>query len=151
MISTSQRRGTNLTTAPQFAFESAYRPSGLTLEEAHSTPPLPPVSYQPRLTLEAFAGTARPIIHPPLVPALAPAHPSGTNTPQTIHANASHSRPAHGKLRCPKCNGLHVRLSRPRTRFERFLNLLGPGVHRCHSCFYRYISLFGREIVRNSR
>jgi hypothetical protein len=52
---------------------------------------------------------------------------------------------------CPKCKGFHVRLSRPRTGFERFLNLLGLGIHRCHRCFYRYIPFFGRKIVRKSR
>ncbi len=51
-------------------------------------------------------------------------------------------------IACPKCEGHHVRLSRPHTPFERFLNLLGMGVHRRHRCFYRYIPFFGRKIVR---
>jgi hypothetical protein len=52
---------------------------------------------------------------------------------------------------CPKCKGYHVRLSRPRTRFERALNLFGVGIHRCHRCFYRYIPLLGRKIVHKPK
>ncbi len=62
-----------------------------------------------------------------------------------------HSRPILPDVMCPKCKGFEVRLSRPRTRFERFLNLLGIGVHRCHRCYYRYVPLLGRKIVRKAK
>ena len=121
--------------------------------------PVPP-PYPPPQPLEVYAGKAAPIINPPstLPPAAgdageekpeleAPARP-GINSPQTLRARGSHSRPVLKDVMCPKCRGFHVRLSRPRTKFERILSLLGIGVHRCHRCFYRYIPFFGRKIVR---
>lgn len=74
----------------------------------------------------------------------------GIDSPPTIRARGSHSRPVLKNVMCPKCKGYHVRLSRPRTGFERFLNLLGIGVYRCHRCFYRYVPLLGRKNVRKS-
>ncbi len=137
----------------------------------HAVPPPPPAAtYTTPQPLEVYAGKAQPIIHPPpaaLPPAAAPlepAHPAqagedatpsvstpGENSPPTARARRSHSRPVLKDVMCPKCRGYHVRLSRPRTRFERFLGLLGIGVHRCHRCFYRYIPLLGRKIVRKSK
>lgn len=137
--------------------------------------PPPPPSFPPPQPLAVFAGKAPPIINPPTVmpisggpesvapepaagaPEPAPTAPPppvakpGENSPPTVRAKGSHSRPILKDEMCPKCKGYHVRLSRPRTRFERFLNLLGIGVHRCHRCFYRYIPLLGRKIVRKSK
>lgn len=130
----------------------------------HLSPPPPPVTFPPPIPLEVFAGKAPPVINPPVVtasaaPAAPPAEPEaprdtnkpGANAPQTLRAKGSHSRPVLQDVMCPKCKGYHVRLSRPRTRFERFLSLLGMGVHRCHRCFYRYVPFFGRKIVRRSK
>jgi hypothetical protein len=126
-------------------------------------PPPPPVTFPPPQPLEVYAGKAAPVINPPLLPPssgmLAPlvegaprdTNKPGEHAPQTLRAKGSHSRPVLQEVMCPKCKGYHVRLSRPRTRFERLLNLFGMGVHRCHRCFYRYIPLFGRKIVRKSR
>lgn len=129
----------------------------------HVPPPAAPIAFPPPQPLEVFAGKAAPIINPPAVgptPAsslLAPietdaprdTNKPGTNAPQTLRAKGSHSRPVLKDVMCPKCKGYHVRLSRPRTKFERFLTLLGLGIHRCHRCFYRYIPFFGRKIVRS--
>jgi hypothetical protein len=124
--------------------------------------PPSPVTFPPPQPLAVYAGKAAPIINPPTVgpPAppvvdsvvepLDPARP-GDHSPQTRRAKGSHSRPVLQDIPCPKCKGFHVRLSRPRTRFERFLNLLGMGVHRCHRCFYRYVPIFGRKIVRKAK
>jgi hypothetical protein len=130
----------------------------------HIPPPPPPVTFPPPQPLEVFAGKAAPIINPPAAPApppeattappeAAPRDPGkpGAHSPATLRAKRSHSRPVLQDVACPKCKGFHVRLSRPRTTFERLLNLLGLGVHRCHRCFYRYIPFFGRKIVRKSR
>jgi hypothetical protein len=127
----------------------------------HIPPPPPPVAFPPPQPLAVYAGKAAPVINPPVLAGsslLAPVEgaPRDTNkpgehAPQTLRAKGSHSRPVLQEVMCPKCKGFHVRLSRPRTRFERFLNLLGMGVHRCHRCFYRYVPLFGRKIVRKSR
>jgi hypothetical protein len=127
----------------------------------HVAPP-PAVTFPPPQPLAVYAGKAAPIINPPAAPLPGnvppPAQPStpdpakpGDHSPQTKRAKGSHSRPVLKDIPCPKCKGFHVRLSRPRTRFERFLNLLGMGVHRCHRCFYRYIPFFGRKIVRKPR
>ncbi len=132
--------------------------------------PLPPAAtYTTPQPLEVFAGKAQPIINPPpaSMPPAAPREPvqagparasdaasairPGEDSPPTARARRSHSRPILKDVMCPKCHGYHVRLSRPRTRFERFLSLLGIGVHRCHRCFYRYIPLLGRKIVRQSK
>lgn len=138
-------------------------PSLFAVPPAPAAPPLLPP--QP---LEVYAGKAPPIINPPIVPPVAippetsqPAAPvfgSGTrgvkpgeNSPPTVRARGSHSRPVLKDVICPKCKGYHVRLSRPRTRFERLLSLLGIGVHRCHRCFYRYIPVLGRKIVQKSK
>jgi hypothetical protein len=121
--------------------------------------PSPAANYPPPQPLEVYAGKAAPIINPPSValpgnvppptPATTPDPlKPGEHSPQTKRAKGSHSRPVLKDVMCPKCKGFHVRLSRPRTRFERLLNLLGMGVHRCHRCFYRYIPFFGRKIVR---
>jgi hypothetical protein len=138
--------------AKQFSSE----PAGLQLV---APPPTPPVFLPPQ-PLEVYAGKAPPIIHPPGLPLPAPNEPPeetpdpnapakpGANAPQTVRARGSHSRPVLKDVACPKCKGFHVRLSRPRTRFEHILSLLGIGVHRCHRCFYRYIPFFGRKIVR---
>lgn len=126
----------------------------------HLPPPPPPIPFPPPQPLEVYAGKAQPVIAPPVpgknfsAPPESPLKDSnkpGENAPQTLRAKASHSRPVLLDVMCPKCKGYHVRLSRPRTRFERFLNLLGLGVHRCHRCFYRYIPFFGRKIVRKTR
>lgn len=126
--------------------------------------PTPPASipFSPPQPLAVFAGTAAPIINPPTIggvtapaddPPTAPLDPAkpGSHSAQTKRAKGSHSRPMLQDIACPKCKGFHVRLSRPRTHFERFLNLLGMGVHRCHRCFYRYIPLLGRKIVRKAK
>jgi len=127
-------------------------------QAAPSPPPMAPP--QP---LEVYAGKAPPVINPPGVSSVAPAEaadaaraasPSakpGEHSPPTVRAKSSHSRPVLKDVMCPKCKGYHVRLSRPRTRFERFLSLLGIGVHRCHRCFYRYVPILGRKIVRQSK
>jgi hypothetical protein len=137
--------------AKQFSSE----PAGLQI----IAPPAPP-AFPPPQPLEVYAGKAAPVINPPGVPLPttgdpaeeqpAPDSPSkpGANAPQTVRARGSHSRPVLKDVMCPKCKGYHVRLSRPRTRFERILSLAGIGVHRCHRCFYRYIPFFGRKIVR---
>jgi len=126
-------------------------------------PPPPPVTFPPPQPLAVYAGKIAPVIHPPaatpgssmLAPPIEGPHRDtnkpGEHAPQTVRAKGSHSRPVLLDVMCPKCKGFHVRLSRPRTRFERLLNLLGIGVHRCHRCFYRYIPIFGRKIVRKSR
>jgi hypothetical protein len=131
-------------------------------------PPPPPPSFPPTQTLEVFAGKAPPIINPPLsAPISAPTDPAGSATPEadqgagaakpgehsppTVRARGSHSRPILKDVMCPKCKGYHVRLSRPRTRFERILNLFGIGIHRCHRCFYRYIPVLGRKIVHKPK
>jgi hypothetical protein len=127
----------------------------------HAAPP-PAITFPPPQPLEVYAGKAAPIINPP--PAAIPQNPAletpkpppdpakpGDHSPQTRRAKGSHSRPVLQDVMCPKCKGQHVRLSRPRSRFERFLNLFGMGVHRCHRCFYRYIPFFGRKIVRRSK
>jgi len=119
----------------------------------------PPVTFPPPQPLAVFAGKAAPVMNPPV--AAPPASPPedaaattpdlakpGENSPQTRRAKTSRSRPVLKEVMCPKCKGYHVRLSRPRTPFERFLNLLGMGVHRCHRCFYRYVPFFGRKMVR---
>jgi hypothetical protein len=122
----------------------------------------PSVSYPPPQPLAVFAGKAPPIINPPtMIPGKdltarpeevrVPMDKPGDKAPQTLRAKGSHSRPVLQDVMCPKCKGYHVRLSRPRTRVERFLNMLGMGVHRCHRCFYRYIPFFGRKIVRKIR
>lgn len=129
-----------------------------------AVPPPAPVSFPPSQPLEVFAGKAPPVINPPTVmPTYTPAsslldtqpppppEKPGEHAPATVRARRSHSRPILKDEMCPKCKGYHVRLSRPRTRFERFLNLLGIGVHRCHRCFYRYIPLLGRKIVRKPK
>jgi hypothetical protein len=129
--------------------------------QVHVAPPPPPLL--PPQPLEVYAGKAAPIINPPnvLIPATGdaagenidpemPARP-GMDSPQTQRARGSHSRPILKDVMCPKCRGFHVRLSRPRTKVERMLGLLGIGVHRCHRCFYRYIPFFGRKIVRKMR
>jgi hypothetical protein len=125
--------------------------------------PQAPLTFPPPQPLEVYAGKVAPIINPPSLPPassmLAPpvegaprdTNKPGAHAPQTLRAKGSHSRPVLQDVMCPKCKGFHVRLSRPRTRFERILNLFGMGVHRCHRCFYRYIPLFGRKIVRKSR
>ena len=125
----------------------------------HVAPPPAPITFPPPQTLEVFAGKAAPIINPPAPNAPAalddgheeqdPLKP-GLTSPPTVRARGSHSRPILQDVMCPKCKGFHVRLSRPRTGFERFLNLLGMGVHRCHRCFYRYIPFFGRKLVRKA-
>jgi hypothetical protein len=138
--------------AKQFSSETA----GLQLAPV---PPSPPVFLPPQ-PLDVYAGKAAPIINPPGLPlpvtaepveekpeSEAPATP-GVDSPQTRRARGSHSRPVLKDVMCPKCKGFHVRLSRPRTRFERILSVVGIGVHRCHRCFYRYIPFFGRKIVR---
>jgi hypothetical protein len=142
--------------------------------------PAPP-AFPAGQTLEVYAGKAPPIINPPagtpetastletdpvppeavlLDPPVAdeeeqgtepPAARPGEHSPPTVRARGSHSRPVLKDVMCPKCKGYHVRLSRPRTRFERLLNLMGIGVHRCHRCFYRYIPLLGRKIVRKAK
>jgi hypothetical protein len=132
--------------------------------------PPPTPSFTPTQSLEVYAGKAPPIINPPVAvpivahaetaatePAAAPAEEAaaaakpGENSPPTVRARGSHSRPVLKDVMCPKCNGYHVRLSRPRTRFERILNLFGVGIHRCHRCFYRYIPVLGRKIVRKPK
>lgn len=123
----------------------------------HVPAPPPVVNYPPPQPLAVYAGKAPPIINPPAAaPADAPPAPPdvakpGENSPLTRRAQGSHSRPVLQHVMCPKCKGYHVRLSRPRTTFERCLNLLGMGVHRCHRCFYRYVPIFGRKLVRKSR
>jgi hypothetical protein len=123
-------------------------------------PPPRAVEYPPPQPLAVYAGKVSPIINPPpATPAAAGPAPAikteqskpGEHSPQTRRAKGSHSRPVLKDVVCPKCKGYHVRLSRPRTGFERFLNLLGMGVHRCHRCFYRYIPFFGRKIVRKAK
>jgi serine/threonine protein kinase len=127
-------------------------------------PPPPPPSFPPPQPLDVFAGKAAPIINPPVVnppvvPAIGPPRTApppplqkpGENSPATVRARGSHSRPVLKDVMCPKCKGYHVRLSRPRTHFERFLNLLGIGIHRCHRCFYRYIPILGRKIVHKPK
>ena len=131
----------------------------LTTDRA-SIPVAPPVTFPPPQPLAVYAGKTAPIINPPSVPlppsdAPAPDPPSdpaspGEHSVETRRALGSHSRPMLKDVACPKCKGFHVRLSRPRTAFERFLNLLGMGVHRCHRCFYRYIPFFGRKFVHKS-
>jgi hypothetical protein len=123
----------------------------------HIAPP-PPVTFPPPQRLEVYAGKAAPVIYPPAVSpqtadAATPPDPAkpGEHSTQTRRAKGSHSRPVLQDVMCPKCKGYHVRLSRPRTRFERLLNLLGIGVHRCHRCFYRYVPFFGRKFVRRSK
>jgi hypothetical protein len=142
----------------------------------HLPPPPPVKTFPAPLPLEVYAGKAAPVIQPPTAepPNAAPGAPlpppdgatpaapkspeapesadgtPGDDSPPTRRAKGSHSRPVLADVACPKCKGYHVRLSRPRTRFERFLSLLGLGVHRCHRCFYRYIPLLGRKIVRKS-
>jgi hypothetical protein len=122
--------------------------------------PPPPPSFTPTQSLEVYAGKAPPIINPPVAALAAAAPPAeqaapetkpGENSPPTVRARGSHSRPVLQDVMCPKCKGYHVRLSRPRTRFERILNLLGVGIHRCHRCFYRYIPVLGRKIVRKPK
>jgi len=122
-------------------------------------PAPPPVAYPPPQPLAVFAGKAAPIINPPGKDFTAQpdeiekpkdTNKPGEHAPQTLRAKRSHSRPVLKDVMCPKCKGYHVRLSRPRTNFERFLNLLGMGVHRCHRCFYRYIPVFGRKVVRRA-
>ncbi len=123
--------------------------------------PVPAAFPQPQ-PLAVFAGKAAPVIHPPVAspPAAAalpdpekqhplPADPStpGDDSPATRRALGSDLRPVLLDVACPKCNGFHVRLSRPRTAFERFLNILGIGIHRCHRCFYRYVPLLGRKMA----
>jgi hypothetical protein len=142
-------------------------------KDLHVPPPPPPTTFPVTQPLAVYAGKATPVINPPgasagpaiasAEPAEAPAIPAGDappppdplkpgeHSPQTKRAKGSHSRPVLKDVPCPKCKGFHVRLSRPRTRFERFLNLLGVGVHRCHRCFYRYVPIFGRKIVRKSK
>jgi len=129
-------------------------------EQLHLHVAPPPVAFPPPQPLEVYAGKAPPIIHPPAPNAPAPpppaegeedTHKPGLCSPPTLRARGSHSRPILQDVMCPKCKGFHVRLSRPRTRFERILNLLGMGVHRCHRCFYRYVPFFGRKIVRKAR
>lgn len=126
----------------------------------------PPIMFPAPQPLEVFAGTAAPVINPPAIQptskadanaaaaaaSMVPREDSkpGAHSPKTLRAKTSHSRPVLQDVMCPKCKGYHVRLSRPRTRFERLLNLVGIGVHRCHRCFYRYIPVFGRKIVRKS-
>jgi hypothetical protein len=135
--------------AKQFASE----PLGLPLLAAPG--PAHPVVLPPQ-PLEVYAGKAVPVINPPNLPPPSESEPAddgesvkpGLDAPQTVRARGSHSRPILKDVMCPKCKGFHVRLSRPRTRFERLLSLVGIGVHRCHRCFYRYIPLFGRKIVR---
>jgi hypothetical protein len=122
-------------------------------------PPPAPVTFPPPQPLAVYAGKVAPIINPPASSMLLPpvegaprdTNKPGEHAPQTLRAKGSHSRPVLQEVICPKCKGFHVRLSRPRTRFERLLNLLGIGVHRCHRCFYRYIPLFGRKIVQKAR
>jgi hypothetical protein len=133
-------------------------------------PPPSAPSFPPSQSLEVFAGKAPPVINPPVIslpapnpaeatPASAPpsteaaepAEKPGENSPPTVRARGSHSRPILKDVMCPKCKGYHVRLSRPRTRFERMLNLFGIGIHRCHRCFYRYIPLLGRKIVHKPK
>ena len=129
-------------------------------------PPPPPPNFPPTQPLEVYAGKAAPIINPPVVTSIVPPAEEGTatvwtappstekpgeNSPPTVRARGSHSRPILKDVMCPKCKGYHVRLSRPRTRFERLLNLLGIGIHRCHRCFYRYIPLLGRKIVQKPK
>ena len=120
----------------------------------------PPVPKPPALAPPAPAPPpAKPPEQPDPIPAMpeapakaaetVPARP-GIDSPATRRARGSHSRPILSHVVCPKCKGYQVRLSRPRTRFERFVNLLGIGVYRCHRCFYRYIPLLGRKIVRKS-
>jgi hypothetical protein len=131
--------------------------------------PPPPPSFPPAQPLEVYAGKVPPIINPPVVnppsvttEATAPATEAasgadstavkpGENSPPTVRARASHSRPVLKDVMCPKCKGYHVRLSRPRTRVERILNLFGVGIHRCHRCFYRYIPILGRKIIRRAK
>ncbi len=126
----------------------------------HVPPPPPPETFPPPQPLAVYAGKAPPVINPPAAaqppgvlqpPATPDPAKPGDHSPQTQRAKGSHSRPVLKDVMCPKCKGYHVRLSRPRTGFERFLNLLGMGVHRCHRCFYRYIPFFGRKIVRKIR
>jgi hypothetical protein len=127
----------------------------------HVPAPPPPVTFPPPQPLAVYAGNAAPVINPPrgesksplTDPPATPLDPAkpGDHSPQTKRARGSHSRPVLKDIACPKCKGFHVRLSRPRTGFERFLNLLGMGVHRCHRCFYRYIPMFGRKIVRKAK
>jgi hypothetical protein len=162
--------------AKQFSPETA----GIQIAPPPPPPPPPsPVLMSPPQPLEVFAGTAPPVINPPAVrpttpfpappqapepagaeatveidpPAVTPSEPAA-QPPAGSTARPSgrtHSRPILKDVVCPKCKDSHVRLSRPRTRFERFLNLLGIGVHRCHRCYYRYIPLLGRKIVRKSQ
>jgi serine/threonine protein kinase len=152
--------------------QSSSEPQSIHITQA--PPPPPPLEYAPPQPLAVFAGKAAPIINPPTVtPAPTPVAPApppagdspmlsdspmlkdpmkpGEHSPQTRRAKGSHSRPVLKDVMCPKCKGYHVRLSRPRTGFERFLNLLGMGVHRCHRCFYRYIPFFGRKIVQKAK
>jgi hypothetical protein len=119
----------------------------------------PQVNFPPPQALEVYAGNAPPVILPPVGGIAAvlepqvktdPAKP-GEHSALTHRAKGSHSRPVLQDVVCPKCKGFHVRLSRPRTAFERCLNALGMGVHRCHRCFYRYIPFFGRKIVRKTK
>lgn len=146
-----------------------FQPDAATLFAVPAAPPAP-TSFPPTLPLEVFAGKAQPLINPPIVTPIAapdansatpdamppaegapPTSTPGDNSPQTVRARGSHSRPVLQDVMCPKCRGYHVRLSRPRTRFERILNLFGIGIHRCHRCFYRYIPVLGRKIVRKPK
>jgi hypothetical protein len=121
--------------------------------------PPPGLSYAPPQPLAAFSGSAAPVMAPPAAhtqwalvaaPTADPAQP-GEHSLQTRRAKRSHSRPVLQDVACPKCKGFHVRLSRPRTTFERIINLFGMGIYRCHHCFYRYVPFFGRKFIQKSQ
>jgi len=56
---------------------------------------------------------------------------------------------AEGAPPCPKCGGSPVYASRPRTAFERRLVSWRIRLCRCHSCYHRYLVLWGMRIHKS--
>jgi serine/threonine protein kinase len=51
---------------------------------------------------------------------------------------------------CPSCGGTYVYLSKPRSRFERFLVWFDMPLHRCHRCYHRYFLVFGVSVSKGA-
>jgi hypothetical protein len=95
----------------------------------------------------------------PKAPARRPS-PAARTTDSIVHPGASDfTRPeepskagpeiAEGAPPCPKCGGSPVYVSRARTAFERRLVALRVRICRCHSCYHRYVVVWGMRIHKS--
>lgn len=54
-------------------------------------------------------------------------------------------------IKCRKCSGFSVYRSKPRTIFERLVNVIGVRLYRCHRCTDRYLAVVGMKVAKRAK